>query len=218
MKKSIFYVIQNLETEFSIRIYLNFHERYKQQELVWFCNFGSGHFLFCLRVFRDVAKTSVQEVCYSVFCTKKNSGFPSAHVCYIPACLAFKPHHLSLLCSYFTQIGRSVQCMALKNFARRSFWTLPSSFSRILSGPESRIISSRITVANLSSLSEKWWTKNRNELGSATSTVDHARRHFQSSSPCLKRDDLSHGQMIASMPKIDEGTLGEHLVDVSINQ
>nr|CAG4651344.1 EOG090X0DZ9 [Simocephalus serrulatus] len=72
--------------------------------------------------------------------------------------------------------------------------------------------------ANLSYLSEKWWTKNPIELDTATSTVDHARRHFQSSSPCLKRDDLSHGQMIASMPKIDEGTLGEHLTDVSFNQ
>nr|CAG4649701.1 EOG090X0DZ9 [Scapholeberis mucronata] len=31
-------------------------------------------------------------------------------------------------------------------------------------------------------------------------------------------DDLSRGQMVAAMPKLDEGTLGENLVDVTYNE
>ena len=104
--------------------------------------------------------------------------------------------------------------MALKNFAWRSFWTLPGSVSRNLNGPDARIISSPISVASLSSSSEKWWIKNLDNA----STVDHARRHFQTCSARLKRDDLSRAQMVASMPKVDEGTLGEHLADVPYDQ
>lgn len=141
-------------------------------------------------------------------------------VCYVVFYILVltKLHHLSLLRCFFTQVGRSRLCMALKNFAWRSFWTLPGSFSRSLNGPDSRIISNRISVASLSSQSEKWWTKSRLDLDNATSTVDHARRHFQTCSASLKRDDLSRGQMVASMPKLDEGTLGEHLVDVTYDE
>lgn len=108
--------------------------------------------------------------------------------------------------------------MALQNFARRSFWTLSSSLSRSLNGPESRIISNKISVANFSAVVEKWSAQNRLELDSAISTVDHARRHFHSTPAFHKRDDLSRGQMVASMPKVDEGTMGEGLIDVTFDE
>lgn len=107
--------------------------------------------------------------------------------------------------------------MALKNFARRAFWTLPSSFSRHSSGHDARIICNRISVNWLSSQSEKWSTKNRLDLN-GTSTVDHARRHFHTCATRLKKDDLSRAQMAASMPKQDEGTQGENMLDVIYDQ
>nr|CAH0110497.1 unnamed protein product [Daphnia galeata] len=107
--------------------------------------------------------------------------------------------------------------MALQNFARRAFWTLPSSFSRHSSGHDARIICNRISVNWLSSQSEKWSTKNRLDLN-GTSTVDHARRHFHTCATRLKKDDLSRAQMAASMPKQDEGTQGENMLDVIYDQ
>jgi hypothetical protein len=108
--------------------------------------------------------------------------------------------------------------MALKNFVRRAFWTLPSSFSRHSSGQNARIVSNCISVNLLSSHSYKWSAKNRLELVNGTSTVDHARRHFQTCATCLKKDDLSRGQMAASMPKQDEGTQGEKMLDVTYDE
>ena len=162
--------------------------------------------------------------CYSDFCTKKKLWLeplhqPTSAIHVTSYCgLALKLHHLSRLCCFFIQIGRSRQCMALKNFAWRSFWTLPSTFSRSYLVPDSRIISSGFSAALLRSQSEKWLTKSRFDIGSGTSTVCHARRHFQTCSVDLKRHDFSRGEMAASMPKIDEGTQGEHLVDVTYNE
>ncbi|XP_046650724.1 30S ribosomal protein S11, chloroplastic-like isoform X1 [Daphnia pulicaria] len=108
--------------------------------------------------------------------------------------------------------------MALKNLARRAFWSLPSSFSRHSSGLDARIISNRISVNWLSSQSDKWWPKNQLDLDNGTSTVDHARRHFQTCATRLKKGDLSRAQMVASMPKLDEGTQGEKLFDVPYDE
>lgn len=145
-----------------------------------------------------------------------SSLFP--HPCrLLKDCIAPSPPSFSSL-KHFLQIGRSLQCMALKNLARRAFWSLPSSFSRHSSGLDARIISNRISVNWLSSQSDKWWPKNQLDLDNGTSTVDHARRHFQTCATRLKKGDLSRAQMVASMPKLDEGTQGEKLFDVPYDE
>ncbi|KAK4007839.1 hypothetical protein OUZ56_012990 [Daphnia magna] len=108
--------------------------------------------------------------------------------------------------------------MALKIFARRAFWTLPSSVLRQSNVLGTRIISNRISVPCLSSHSDKLWLKNRLDLDNGKSTVGHARRHFQTCVSRCKKDDLSRAQMVASMPKLDEGTQGENMQDVTYDE
>nr|CAG4647419.1 EOG090X0DZ9 [Megafenestra aurita] len=89
--------------------------------------------------------------------------------------------------------------------------------SLYIANDESKSGNSFLTInANFSAVVEKWSAQNRLELDSAISTVDHARRHFHSTPAFHKRDDLSRGQMVASMPKVDEGTMGEGLIDTGL--
>jgi len=98
--------------------------------------------------------------------------------------------------------------MALSNFARRF-----PSFRQILSGGEKSIS----TVGHPFAC----WTvitalRKDSTLFHAES---HARRHFHSSQSLAssKRDLLSRGDMARSMPKLDEGTQGEKISDLNLN-
>nr|CAG4642057.1 EOG090X0DZ9 [Eurycercus lamellatus] len=54
----------------------------------------------------------------------------------------------------------------------------------------------------------------------AQNLADHARRHFHSASALQdsKKYELSRGQMLASLPKEDDGTEGEKIADYSLTE
>nr|CAG4638747.1 EOG090X0DZ9 [Cyclestheria hislopi] len=97
--------------------------------------------------------------------------------------------------------------MAFAKFAKASFLTPLTKISRNLALIESRSISATSDHSVVRNQQEKWsrsCTRNPNERPT--------RRHFHGSSPLLKREDRR--EMLASMPRMDEGTEGEKYVDI----
>nr|CAG4646588.1 EOG090X0DZ9 [Macrothrix elegans] len=107
--------------------------------------------------------------------------------------------------------------MALRNLFRTSFWTGPTSFSRNLCALDNGNHPSHYSTLGGDLVTKKWWTKNL-DLENVNCDVDHARRHFHACNSLLKREDLSRKQMALSMPKQDDGTLGENLADFNFDQ
>lgn len=108
--------------------------------------------------------------------------------------------------------------MALSNFAQRFPFLYPS-FRQILGGGE------KILVASVGRPLACWTviTALRKDCNVCTpiSLEHHARRHFHSNQSLhagTKREILSRGEMAASMPKVDEGTEGEKILDLNLSE
>jgi len=107
--------------------------------------------------------------------------------------------------------------MALSNFARR-FPSLNPSFRQILGGGEKNL------VASVGRPLACWTviTALRKDCnGTPINPEHHARRHFHSNQSLhagTKREILSRGEMAASMPKVDEGTEGEKILDLNLSE